>query len=348
LLLLTSSLAAPQVANAAYDPVGSGVVKLTFSSEFRSLLARHQVKIKTSGGAEMLGAKAVLPAGEGEVDPRAGTGTIEGSGAVVFVAGPRTVKLRKITFEAKHTPLLAKVGGGQLKLVTARKLISRRSGFGASFAAVDLRLTAKVAQRLNKKLRLGDALSPGQPVGKLTVSAQPVTVHLLPKGRVRLALDPAFYEKLNNRFVAVNPIAPAELGAGPILSFPVGPESIFAPDGTSGLVKLGGSVELLQLGSAQYFWRQLQLEPAVATLGAETDLEPSPPQAGRSEEAPLLTVEPGEIASNPRSRTIEAAGQAATLSATTAAAMNAAFAEGKPLFAPGELVGTLSATFTGE
>ena len=347
-LFLIASLAAPQAAIAAYDSVESGVTNLTFSSEFRSLLARHQVKIQTMAGATRRGGKIILPAKEGEVDPRAGKGTVESSGVVVFSAGARKVKLRQISFEAKHTPLIAKVGGGQLKIVTARKLTAKRAGFGASFTAVGLRLTAKAAQRLNKKLRLGSALSPAQIVGKLAVAVQPTTVHLAPAGRLSLALDATFSQKLNCRFVSVNPIAPAELGGGPTLSFPVEPESTFAPDGSSGLVKLGGSVELLQLGSAQYFWRQLQLEPAAAALAAETDLEPSPPQPGRAPGAPLFATQPGQIASTAGSRMIEVTGQTALLPSTTASAMNAAFAEGKPLFAAGEAVGTLSALLTAE
>src|SRR3954454_9840036 len=155
LLLLVVSLAAPQAATAAYDPVGNGVVNLTFSPEFRSLLARHQVKIQAMAGATKRGAKIVLPASQGEVDPPAGTGTVESGGLVVFSAGTRKVKLRQITFEAKHTPLIAKVGGGQLKIVTAGKLSAKRAGFGSTFTAVGLRLTSKLAQRLNKKLRLG-------------------------------------------------------------------------------------------------------------------------------------------------------------------------------------------------
>jgi hypothetical protein len=345
--LVVSLITAPSAA-ASYDPVGSGVTTLTLSSQFRSLLAADQVKVHTGAGASLHGARVRLPAVGGEVDPKRGSGTVESAGTIEFAAGPRKVKLRGITFKAKRAPLYAKVGGGQLKLVTARGLSAKRSGFGSSFSAVGLRLTAKVAERLNKKLRLRTQLRAGQLVGKLSVSAQPTTVHLLPTGRLSLNLDQAFYAKLNKQFVSVNPIAPAELGAGPVLSFPIGPESIISPDGTRGLLKLGGSVELLQLGSAQYFWRQLQLEPEVAALASETDLEPSPPQAGRSAESPLLSVQPGLVQADPESRVVGLSGLAAALPASTAAALNAAFAEGKPLFAPGELVGTISASLTAE
>jgi len=347
-ILLAVALIAPQTAGAAYDPVGGGETRLTFSSQFLSLLAHHHVNVHGMAGAEVHGRTVVLPAKQGEVDPRRGAGTVESSGVVVFAAGSRLVKLRRVIFETKHSPLLAKVGGGQLKLVTARKLIAKRSGFGSSFAANGLRLTAKVAQRLNKKLNLGRALSPGQLIGKVTLTARPKQVHLLAAGRLSLALATSFSDKLNSHFVSINPIAPAELGPGPALSLPVEPESILAPDGSSGLIKLGGSVELLQLGSAQFFWRQLQLEPEASALAAEADLQPSPPQAGRSPEGPLLMVQPGQVLSDPQSRVIEASGQTATLSPATAAAMNSAFAEGKPLFAAGEVVGTLSAVFTGE
>jgi hypothetical protein len=325
-----------------FDPVASGTTTLSLSAPFSRLLAAHHVSIEVRGGATRGGRKIVLPAASGEFEPLQGTGTVESDGTIVFVAGKRKLPFRAIVCKAKRSPLYAKVGGGQLKIASGAKLTSKREGFGFGFTATELKLTAKIASRLNKKLRLGKAVAPGQALGTLTSRVTPATVHLLPTNRISLAMDPGFMAKLNKLFVSLNPVAPAELGAGPTLSFPIGPESVLAPDAAGGLIKTGGSVELLQLGSAQIFWRELRLEPAVATVSAEPDLEPSPPKPGKQPSGPLLSVAGGQIIADPSPRTISLSGQTATLAATTADALNSSFSDGKTTFAPGETIGTIS------
>jgi hypothetical protein len=330
-----------------FDPVASGTTTLTLSAPFSRLLAAHHVSIDAQGGAKRSGRKVVLPVASGEFEPLQGTGTVESEGTIVFVAGKRKLPFRAIVFKAKRSPLYAKVGGGQLKIASGAKLASKREGFGFGFAATGLKLTAKITSRLNKKLRLGKAIAPGQALGTLTSRVAPATVHLLPQNRISLAMDPAFMTKLNKLFVSLNPIAPAELGAGPTLSFPVGPESVLAPDAATGLIQTGGSVELLQLGSAQIFWRELRLEPAAATISAEPDLEPSPPKPGKQAFGPLLSLAGGQITADPSARTIAVAGQTATLTASTAEALNSSFSDGKTTFAPGETICTISFTAQG-
>jgi hypothetical protein len=329
-------------ARAGYDPVARGVTKITFSHQFDATLADHGVKIRVHEG-QRHGDELVLPAQGGEIDPRLGTGTVESKGAILLQAGNRKVIFRQVTFKAKRAPLYAKVGGGQLKLATGARLTSKRSGFGATFAAMDLRLTAKLATRLNKKLRLGRALHAGQPFADVAAQAQPTTVHLQPQGRFYLSVAPAFAAKLNQLFVSLNPIAPAELTAGPTLSFPVGQESTLSPDAEAGTIKLEGQAELLQLGHAQVFWRELWWEPAIRSLLAETDSEPAPPRPGAQPQAPLLDVQGnGIVTSNPSSRTIDATGQLVALTPSAAASLNDAFAESGSVFAAGETVGAVS------
>lgn len=334
---------------ASYDPVASGTTVLTLSSSFSGFLSQHHVSVDARGGAKRKGRTITLPAAGGEVDPAAGLASVESTGTLVFSAGSRRVPLRALVFKSKRSPLYAKVGGGQLKVASAGSLQAVRKGFGAAFTARQLRLTAKVATRLAKKLRLGKALRAGEEIGTLAVAVQPQTIHLLPGERVHLAIDPAFFAKLNELFVSLNPIAPAELAPGPVLSFPVGLESVLAPDGSLGTIKAGGAVEFLQLGSAQIFWREPWLEPGSTAISAEPDLEPSPPQAGKQPRGPLLSLPPGaSVVADPSRRTIAVSGQEVTLTAGTAEALDAAFADGAPTFAAGERLGTLSASFTGE
>jgi hypothetical protein len=346
---LVLSLALGDQARGAYDPVGSGATTIALAPQFSATLAQHGVKVRVYDGRRQ-GGGITLPAAGGEVDPHLGAGTVESEGTIVLSAGSRKVVLSQIEFAAKRAPLYAKVGGGQLKLGTGARITATRDGFGARFSATGVRLSAKLASRLDKKLRLGRALTAGDAFVDVSVRVQPATVHLQPRGRLYLSLDSSFASKLDQLFVSLNPIAPAELAAGPTLSFPVGLESTLAVDGSSGTVKLEGQAELLQLGHAQMFWRELWWEAGLAALLAETDSEPAPPQAGVAPQAPLLaTVPGGTVSSDPGLRTISVSGRALALSAATAAALNAAFSgEGKPTFAAGEAIGSLSLQVTAE
>jgi hypothetical protein len=329
-------------AEGAYDPVARGATEIDFASSFLRALRGADVKLEVRDGERHAG-RVTLQAMGGEVDPRAGKGTIENRGTIIFAAGGRKVILRSVVFKAKRVPMYAKVGGGKLKLATAGGLAWRRAGFGAAFTARGLRLSSKLATRLDKKLRLGHALFPGQLLGTVRVEAQPATVHLRQEGRLYLALAPAFAAKLNALFVSLNPVAPAELAGGPTLSFPVGAESALAPDAATGVVKLGGQVELLQLGSAQMFWREIWLEPASAALFAETDVEPVPPNPGALPQGPLLSVSAdGTVSSDPKARTISIAGRSAVLTSSAAKLLNDAFADGASSFSAGEPVGAVS------
>lgn len=347
LALALLCLLAPSAEAVEYDPVASGTTTLTLASPFARLLASHHVSVQVRAGAKRHGRAIVFPASGGEFEPHRGAGTVESEGTIVLVAGKNKVPLRDITFKVKSSPFYAKVGGGQLKVAKAGKLSFKREGFGIGFTATGLRLSAKVATRLSKKLRLGKAIAAGQQIGTMVSRVQPATVHLLASNRISLALDAGFVAKLNKLFVSITPIAPAELGPGPTLSFPIEPESALAPNGSSGLIKSGGAVELLQLGNAQIFWREIWLEPSLATLASEVDLEPSPPKAGKQAHGPLLSLGGGQVSADPLARTISAAGETAVLTPYTADQLNSSFSDGKTTFAAGETVGTVSYTAQG-
>jgi hypothetical protein len=335
-------------AEAAYDPVGSGLTKLILAKPFARLLADNGVRIVLKGGAERRGPTIALPASAGEFDPGRKLGAVESEATLVFVRGRRSLPLRDVTFKAKRAPLFAKVGGGQLKVATAERLDARRTGFGMTFRASGLKLTAKFVSRLAKKLRLRGSFESHQLLGIVRCAVVPRTVNLREEGRVQLALNSSFKQKLDNLFVSLNPIAPAELAPGPILSLPIGSDSTLAPDASGGTIKLVGSIELLQLGNAQIFWRELWLQPEARALVAETDAEPSPPRPGRTPQAALFAVSSGIVSSDPSSRTIDQSGQQIALTAAAAASLNEAFAESREIFAAGEAVGALSFRATAE
>lgn len=340
-LLATSALAgAAPVAHAAYDPLGAGTVKLTLDKGFSRFLVENQVKLSAGSPAERKGRSLTLPVAGGKIDPTIGKGEVLAAGILAFKNARERVPLRNLTVKAGHAPLIAKVGGSQLKLATSPVIDSERLGFGEKFTAEKLKLTAKLATRLNKKLRPEQLFGAGQILGTLRSAAQPLTVTLLPSGKAGIDFAPAFLAKLDALFVSVNPIFPAE-HVGGSFSFPIISGGAISPEASLGTLRTGGDVEFLQLGGGQVFWHEPWLDLAAHSDSAEATVQPSPPYPGKLGRVPLLDLGPGTAAAEPSARAIALSGAPLTLQASTAAAFNQAFAQGKAVFGAGEAVGVL-------
>ncbi|HEX5376420.1 MAG TPA: hypothetical protein VFW48_09720 [Solirubrobacterales bacterium] len=334
-------------AHAIYDPIGSGQTKLALDKDFISFLKENAIAFTAKAGAKRKGKAITLPVISGNVDPTLGKGEIDNGGAISFQSAKGTVPLRKVTVNAKKDVFTAKVGGSQLKVATSTKLSTKRSGFGTYLTAKQLKLTAKVATRLNKKLRPKVEFEEGQLLGILTSDAQPRLVTILPQGRVTLVFDAAFVAKLDAHFVSLNPIFPAE-HVGPTFTFPVIGGSQLAPGGSEGTLRTGGQVEMLQLGAGQVFWNELWLDMAAKVDSAEVDIEPTPAFPGKLGRIGVLDLGATSLAANPGARTISTSNAPLTLQAQAAAQLNDAFAEGKADFVAGEVVGALSFTAQGQ
>jgi len=334
-------------AHAAYDPLASGVTKLTLDKPFLSFLQKHGVKLEAKKPAKRKGATISIPVSGGEMDPLIEKGTIEQEGILVFKRGRFSVPFKKLTLKTKRSAIQAKVGGSQLKVATAKRISFARRGFGTVFSAVKLGLSAKVVTRLNKKLRLGKALEEGQVIGSFASTTQPQTTAILGQNRATLALDSAFVAKLNSRFVSLNPISPAELSPGPIISLPIAAGGAISPDATLGTLRMGGAIEFLQQGSgAQIFQQEFWLDLATKATSAEMEVRPlGPGKLGRIE---VLAAGQASVASDPGARTISIAGMPLALSTLTANTFDQTFAENKDVFVPGEVFGTLSFTAQGQ
>jgi hypothetical protein len=334
-------------AQATYDPLGSGTTKLTLDKRFVSFLKADGIALSASAGAKARGKAFTLPVVDGNVDPTIAQGEIDTEGTLVFQNDRKRVPLRKVVVKTKRTPLIAKVGGSQLKVATSSKLSSKREGFGTSFSAKALRLTAKVATRLNKKLRPKIPFVQGQPLGTLTSSAQPKLVTILDQGKATLVFDSAFLAKMDGLFVSVNPIFPAE-HAGGTFTFPIIPGGQLAPNGSEGTLRTGGSVEFLQLGAGQVFWHEFWLDLGTRSDTAEVDVEPIPAFPGKLGRIGVLDLGATAVSSDPTARTISVSGAPLTLQAQTAQTLNEAFAPGKEPFKAGETAGALSFTAQGQ
>jgi len=351
----TSALAAciallfllPAGAQAKNDPLGSGTTKLTLDSSFTSYLAKNSLKLKATRGAKRQGNAIRLPVVGGTMDLAKGSGEIASEGTLVFEGSKGKVPFREITLKTKKIPLVAKVGGSQLKVAAAKSISSKRSGFGSTFTARKLSLTAKAATRLNKKLRPKVPFAQGQLIGSLSSNAQPELITIEDTGRAAIAFDPAFVAKLEGRFVSLNPISPAER-QGTVFSFPMAAGGSLAPDGSQGTLRTAGEAELLQLHGAQLFYREVWLDLGARQASAEIEFLPSPPHPGKIGRTAVFGIAPAPVASDPTARTISVSSAQLTLNATGAQELNDAFGEGTSPFAAGEAVGAVSFSAVGE
>ena len=346
-LALALVMVFPLAAKAAYDPVGGGVTRIVLDKRFAAFLERAGVSVTAKAGAEKRGRTLVLPVTGGNVDPTIGRGEVEQEGSIVFSSPRRRLPVRKLVVKTTHAPLVAKVGGSQLKLVTSSATKSRRGGFGTVFSARKLRLSAKVATRLNKKLRPRQQFEEGQPIGTLTTEAQPLLASIAPVGKASLTFDAGFLAKLDAHFVSLNPVSPAER-FGATFTLPIIAGGALAPDLSGGTLRTGGEIEFLQLKAGQVFWHELWFEAGPHLALAETTMLPAPPFPGKLSQIPVVALGGGAVTSDPGARTIALAGAPVTLTAETAVTFNQAFAGGKDDFTAGELLGTLSFAAEGQ
>lgn len=339
-------LVAPPVARAVYDPIGSGATTLNLDKSFLRLLRDHEVKLETGEGASLRGAALRFPITGGKFDPRTRQGTVEHGGIVLFKRGKRSISMKGLQLKTtrRSSPFVAKLAGGQLKLGTAQRLSVGRHGFADTVTASRLRLSAKFADRLSKRLRLKGVFAEGMPLGSAAMRAIPATTAILPEGTAQLELDPAMSAKLNGLFVAVNPIFPAERPG--LFTLPIFSGKLTL-DLSGGYLQLQGGIEFIQLGGGQVIWRESRIDFDARALIPDVEVLPSPPYAGKAGQLPAaaLDLDTGAPVANSNSRTLTVAGATLTLSDPTAALFDGVFAknQGKQgSFHGGEILGRLS------
>ncbi len=344
--LALAALTAAPVARATYDPVASGVTVLRLDKDFLGLLRAHGVKLSAREGAAVRGGSLRFPVSGGRFDPTTKKGTVEHGGTVLLQGTGPAVSLKRLQLKTTRpsSPFVVKLGGGQLKLGRAQRLVVGRQGFADKVTTTAVRLSAKFATRLSKRLRIRGAFKAGMLLGTAVTRADPTTVTVLGKGAAQLELDPGIAAKLDDLHVAVNPIFPAEHPGA--FTLPIFGGKL-APGLGAGYVQLQGALELLQLGGGQVIWSEPILDLDTAALSPEVEVKPSPPYAGKAGQLAIaaLALPTGATAANPTRRTLSINGGALTLTESTAATFNEVFAkpQGREgVFAAGEPLGRIS------
>ncbi len=346
LLILIGCLAlvSDSSARADYDPIGSGQTRIALDKSFLSGLREHGVRLSAVAPAKLSGPVLTVRAVGGKFDPVAAVGTVESEGSLILSAGGRKVPIKEFNLRTtqEHSPFTAKVGGSQLKVASAARVSVGRSGFADTASVTGLALSQKLATRLGKKLDLRPFFKAGLPLGKAFTVAVPQTVSIIQRDSATLTFDPGFVAKLGSLFVAVNPIFPAEHQEA-VFTLPLFGGDLGAAIPT-GRLATSGSLEFLQLGGGQVFWREPRLGLEAKALSGEIDVEPSPPFAGKAGVLPVAPVSVVSYTADARARTVSG-GISLALDPAMASTFNETFAkpQGKAgVFVGGEAVGTLA------
>jgi hypothetical protein len=344
MMAVVALLLVTEQAEASYDPIAGGATRLTLAPSFAKALKSNGVRLAGQAGATVAGRLVTFPVAGGKLDPVEVKGAIEHSGSLLFSAGNRKLPLRALQLKTtrRSSPYAAKFGGGQLKLGPAAKLSSKRSGFGTTVTAAAIRLSAKVATRLDKKLGLRGVFSAGDPFATAVTEAQPSSLAIAPVGKAELTLDPALAAKLQSLFASVSPVFPAERPGA--FTLPIAGGTL-APDASSGTLKLTGALEFIEIGGGQFFIRELEPDFSVHLANAESQLVLAAGGSGPNAVSPLLGLSGGLVTSEPTARTIAVAGAELSMAPAIAQAFNEAFArpQGKAnVFSAGEPLGSLS------
>jgi hypothetical protein len=350
-LALCASALLAGTARADYDPVGGGATRLALDAGFLREMKQAGISVSAAAPAKLRGNLVTFPVEGGKFDPVAGRGTVENEGALVLTSKGHSIPIKalKLRTAQKTEPFLAKIGGSQLKLGKVSALAVKRVGFDSQVRATGLALSSKATTRLGKKLGARDVFRPGMAFGTLVTETSPATITVLGKGAASLTLAPEFVAKLQSLFVAVNPIFPAE-HAGAVFSLPLfgGDVSLAA---TSGGIDTSGSLEFLQLGGGQVFWRETRIDLTSMTLLPQLEVDPAPPFPGKVGSVPVAAMAPaGAAVADPKARTVTAS-YSLGLGATAAGTFNEAFAkpQGKEgVFVAGEPVGSVSLMALGQ
>jgi hypothetical protein len=346
-LIASALLALAPPAPADYDPIGSGVTTLKLDPGFLSLLRENSVKISARGSATFKNGTLSFSVADGKFDPTIGKGTVEHNGSVLFKGRAGAVSFKDLLLKTTRriAPISIKLGGGQLKIGTAKRLEIAREGFGTRVTVSQLELSTKVAMRLSKRLDLRGVFTAGVPLGSAVTKARPQAITVLNKGTASIDLDPAIAAKLNALHVAVNPIFPGEHPGG--FTFEIFAGKI-ATDLSSGSVETRGGIEFIQLGGGQVIWSNAVIDLSGQAYDPLLDVEPAPPYAGKVGRVAVATLALGgasAVESDSRARILTLSGAPIALAASTAATFNETFAKPQGndnVFAAGDPLGRIS------
>ncbi len=133
LALAAAALLPAAPAQAAINPISSGLTTIHLAKPFTETLKKSKVKITAIAPAKVKGATISLPVISGSLDSDTAMGAIGEEGSIKLKAPHGSAVLRQFSLRTTSTPLYAVVGGAQIKLASGSGLSLHRDGFGSEY-----------------------------------------------------------------------------------------------------------------------------------------------------------------------------------------------------------------------
>ena len=312
-----AAIAAPS-AFAATVPVASGTTDLHLNAGTALALTDAGLSVAPIGPAKATGLRVAFPITGGAIDPATAAGRVTHSGGLAFSSHGTTVRLTNfIVNTAGAKPVLtAAVGSARIPLANidlAKAAILRRGpgGIGTWVVRAQANLTPAAAGALNAAF--GTDLPGGVNIGRVDLKSQPSQV-LLKGGGTTLALDAGTATALTSLGVAPSVIAPGTASAAG-LRFPITAGRLSATT-FAGTIDHSGGIALTA-GATRVELKNFRINiTGSPTLTA---------QVGDGTTRVPLAVDLSAAKTGISNRTAVVRGAKVSLTAESAAALNAAF-----------------------
>ena len=312
-----AAIAAPS-ALAATVPVAGGTTDLHLNAATARVLTGAGLSVAPVGPATASGLRIAFPITGGAIDPATAAGRVTHSGGLAFSAHGTTVRLTNfIVNTAGATPVLtAAVGSARIPLASidlSGASVIRRGpgGIGTWVVRARANLTPAAAGALNAAF--GTHLPGGVNIGRVNLKSRPAQV-LLTGGGTTLALDAGTAQALTSLGVTPSVIAPATASAAG-LRFPITAGRLSATTFAGTIDHSGGIALTAGL-------TRVELKNFRINITGSPNLTA---QVGDGSTRVPLTVDLSSARTGISNRTAVVRGAKVSLSAESAAALNAAF-----------------------
>lgn len=213
-VLVLAVLALVPAAGAQAETLEGGSAQLQLNAGLAKKLKQEGVRLTAVKPAQAKGRSLTLPATEGSFDSRYGSGYLYLGGGFKWRAGKKVATLRRLLLSTEKHSLVAVLNGSKIKLAEFSPQQPTLTGFDFTAAVTSMKLTARGAATLNRKLGLHGVFKAGHSLGAVTASGRLEYLQVT-GGDITLTIDSAFRAKLQSIEADVRAstlTAPIEIG----------------------------------------------------------------------------------------------------------------------------------------
>lgn len=349
-LLLALALAP----GASAEAVESGKTRLRIDRGLLSELEQEGVELTKVKRGKFQGRLLTLPATGGLIEPASASGWVDSAGGLGLRSGKRAARLTEVSVNTAKDGVWAKLDGKRTKIAALGDFGLSRAGFGGTIRVESLKLNAKAADLLNRRLGLDGVFRPGRAFAAVSSTYQPEWVQA-PNGALQLSFDPGLLAKLKSVEVEPAPFSMSATGPDPLVySSPILRGDIYPRTAGRGSGGVEGGFRLARPGvpSPVITVSNIGVSFETNTLSTAVMLHTESGQLGTVPPGPFATVDlaAAGVQLDPAARRLTVANARAVLAAGGAELINREFAQPKgkaPIVAAGDLLGTVSMTLQG-